>query len=163
VAVGVAGGGDVGGSAEDVGATEALVERVHVGHAVEQREDGGLGSNGWGDGVHRGGEVVGLATEEDELVGGGLRGGCERFGNDGWRRRKGEIAKGAGEVEAFRGEERGGTRADEEGYVAMRGKEAGSEVAAERSGAQNESSHGSILRGRGSIGCGDGMMGVASS
>ena len=79
---GVADGGDGGGAAKDVGAAKALIEGVHVGHAVEQREDGGGGADGGGEGVDGAGEVLGLATEEDEVVV-----AVQVFGEDGggWR------------------------------------------------------------------------------
>ena len=68
-AIGIAGGGDDAETAEDVLAPEALVEDVHVGHAVEEGQDGGLGADGRGEGGDGVFEVVGFAAEEDEVEG----------------------------------------------------------------------------------------------
>ncbi len=52
---------------QDACRAESLVEKVQVSHAVQERQDHGLWSYRCGERIDGGVEVVGFATEEDEI------------------------------------------------------------------------------------------------
>ena len=95
-----------------------------------------------GEIIDCGGQVVGLAGEEDEVVG-----FSDLTGEDGGWGGQVEVAVRAADVQALLGEALGGGGTDEEGNVlafrrALHGQEACAEVAAESAGADDEGSHG---------------------
>ena len=57
----------MGEAADRLVRTEGGVERVEMGEAVEQRQDGGLRADGRADRRDGGVEVVGLAAQQDEV------------------------------------------------------------------------------------------------
>jgi len=140
-AFGVDRGGDAGGAAEDRVAAEALVEHVHVGHAVEQRDNGGLRTNGGGEVVDGAFEVVGLAAQDNEV-----ESLTEAIGGDRGRGREREVAGWTENLEAAVLKLLGATGTDEEGDVAVGGEQPGSEEAANPACSNDENSHESILK-----------------
>jgi hypothetical protein len=116
-------------------AAEAPLEKVEMGHAVQQRQDRGLRPHRRGEGLHGLDQVVGLAAQQDEVVG-----RAELVGGD---RRRGEvgIAARAADREARLGQLCRPARADQEGHVAAGLQQAAAEIAADGAGADDQDAH----------------------
>jgi hypothetical protein len=88
-------GGDDAQATENVLGAEALVEKIEVAHSIEQRQDERLQTHGGGHGSDGAIEVIGFATEQNEI-----EGGMEIFGQHGGGMRDIQIAIGAANFEA---------------------------------------------------------------
>ena len=137
-AIGVDVAVDAAGAADDALGAEACVEHVELAHAVEQREDCGLGADGGREVVDGGFERVGLDGEDDEVE--GLRLGAEFVGGDELCL-DGGVAERADDLEAVAAELFSARGADEEGDVAADLCETAAEESAGGAGADNESAH----------------------
>src|SRR6185437_12043989 len=129
---------DAAGAADDALGAEACVEHVELAHAVEQREDCGLGADGGREVVDRLFERVGLDSEDDEVERlrlGAEFAGCDEFCLDGG------VAERADDFESVAAQFFGARGADEEGDVAADLCETAAEESAGGAGADNKSAH----------------------
>ncbi len=132
--------GDHADTAKDGVFAESLGEYVDVPHAVEDGIDHGLGADGGPHVDDRLVQRMGLHAEKDEIVGDVdfLR------GDSVWLER--EVAVRADDLQSVALELLGPGGTDEEGDVAAGLGESHSEVAAYRTGADNEDLHGVSLQ-----------------
>ncbi|CAM5658579.1 hypothetical protein SAVIM40S_00024 [Streptomyces avidinii] len=147
VAVRVEGGDHLRDTTEDRVGPEARDERVEVGHAIEQRHDGGVRADGGFD--VRQGRVQGgrLHGEQDQVVRSVHR-ACRHQA-----RCEVELLSLPRHAQAARFEGLRAGRPDQKGDVLARVREPGAEEAADGAGADREDPHG-LLAFRGSGGRG---------
>src|SRR5262249_4538901 len=134
-AFGVERGGDDALPAEDTIGTEAIVEGIEVTHAVEQRKDDAVGSDGGGERCDGIVEIVRFATEEDEI---------ERLAEVFFENRRGpqrDIAERAADDQTGVCQFGGASRADEECNVSSGLQQSSAKISADRAGTDHQSSH----------------------
>ena len=132
---------DVAGAAQHLLCAETLVEPHHVGHAVEQRQDGRFGADGGRNRLDRRVEIVGLRGQHNQVV---VRVDVAR--KDGWRMRDEHISvRRADHAQTVFRQHLRGVGTHQERDIAPRRDQSRAEVAAHCTGAKDEDSHPSIL------------------
>ena len=107
-----------------------------MGHAVEQRQDRGLCSNGRRERIRRGREIVGLAAEKDQI-----EGIAQRIGRDGRRCRPVDVAETAADHQAGLRQLSGTLRPHEEDNIAACRQQPAAEISADRPSTDHQNSH----------------------
>src|SRR5580765_5030146 len=121
---------------KDASRAESFVEKVQVPHAVQEGQDRGIWTDRCGERVDGGIEVVGFATQQNQV-----ERAMQFMGlHSGWRF-EGHIAKAAFDHETGFSELSSPLQSDEKSDIATGLEQSAAKVSADRTGADHENSH----------------------
>src|SRR5882724_12008199 len=123
-------------AAKDAGRAEPLLEDVKMTHAVQEGQDRGIWTDRCGERVDGGIEVVGFATQQNQV-----ERAVQFMGlHSEWRFER-HIAKAAFDYQTSFSELSSPLRSDEKGDIATGLEQSAAKVSADRTGADDENPH----------------------